>query len=143
MNRKWWLAILIAVLAAAAVTIGVVASRAQGSDTLPSLTPTQLLSDVATKAHDTTSISGDVTWTNNLIGDTSVLNLGGAATPTGLASLLQGGSGRIWLQDGKLRLESQGQGGDLVVTAAGGELWAYSSAANSADERLGRRLRPD
>ena len=134
MPRRILIPLLIAVLVAAAVTVGVVASRAQGSPTLPALTPTQLLSDMATKANDTKAISGDVTWTNNLIGDTSVLSLGGATTPTGIASLLQGGTGRIWLQDGKVRLESQGQGGDLVVTAANGTIWAYSSAADTATQ---------
>ena len=89
---------------------------------------------MATKAHETTSISGDVTWTNGLLGDTSALNLGGATTPGGIASLLQGGKGRIWLQDGEVRLESQGQGGDLVVTAANGSVWTYSSAANTATQ---------
>jgi len=132
MSRKVLIPVLIAVVAAA-VTVGVLASRAQGSATLPAVTPSQLLSDMATKAPDTTSISGDVAWTNNLIGDTSALNFGGA-TPTGIASLLQGGKGRIWLQDGKARLESQGQGGDLVVTAADGSVWAYSSAANTATQ---------
>ena len=133
MSRKVLIPVLIAVVAAA-VTVGVLASRAQGSATLPAVTPSQLLSDMATKAPDTTSISGDVAWTNDLIGDTSALNFGGATTPTGIASLLQGGKGRIWLQDGKVRLESQGQGGDLVVTAANGSVWAYSSAANTATQ---------
>ncbi len=133
MPRKVLIPVLIAVVAAA-LTIGVLASRAQGSATLPAVTPSQLLADVAMKAHDTKAISGDVAWTNNLIGDTSALNLGGATTPTGIASLLQGGKGRIWLQDGKVRLESQGQGGDLVVTAANGSVWTYSSAANTATQ---------
>jgi outer membrane lipoprotein-sorting protein len=134
MSRRFLIPLLVAVLVAAAVTIGVVASRAQGSTTLPAVTPSQLLTDMATKAHDTRAISGDVTWTNNLIGDTSALNFGGATTPTGIASLLQGGKGRVWLQDGKVRLESQGQAGDLVVTAANGTVWAYSSAANTATQ---------
>jgi outer membrane lipoprotein-sorting protein len=134
MNRKILVPVLIAVLAAAAVAIGILATRAQGSATLPTLTASQVLTNMATKAHDTTSISGDVAWTNNLLGDTSALNLGGATTPTGIASLLQGGKGRIWLQDGKVRLESQGQGGDLVVTAANGSVWTYSSAANTATQ---------
>ncbi|HJW74159.1 MAG TPA: hypothetical protein VJ787_00620, partial [Thermoleophilia bacterium] len=133
MSRKVLIPVLIAVVAAAA-TIGVLTAHAQGSSTLPAVTPAQLLADVATKAHDTTSISGDVTWTNNLLGDMSALNLGGATTPTGIASLLQGGSGRIWLQDGDVRLESQGQGGDLVVVASGDSLWMYSSATNTATE---------
>jgi outer membrane lipoprotein-sorting protein len=133
MSRKVLIPILIVVVAAAA-TIGVLAARAQGSATLPTVTPSQLLANVATKAHQTKSLSGDVAWTNGLLGDTSVLNLGGATTPTGIASLLQGGKGRIWLQDGKVRLESQGQGGDLVVTAANGSVWTYTSAANTATQ---------
>ena len=133
MSRKVLIPILIVVVAAAA-TIGVLAARAQGSTTLPEITPSQLLADVATKSHDTKSLSGDVSWSNGLLGDTSALNLGGATTPTGIASLLQGGKGRVWLQDGKVRLESQGQGGDLVVTAADGSVWTYSSATNTATQ---------
>ena len=48
MSRKVLIPILIVVVAAA-VTIGVLAARAQGSATLPAVTPSQLLADVATK----------------------------------------------------------------------------------------------
>ena len=133
MPRKVLIPVLIVVVVAAAI-IGVLAARAQGSATLPAVTPSQLLADMATKAHNTKAISGDVAWTNNLIGDTSALNLGGATTPTGIASLLQGGKGRIWLQDGKVRLESQGQGGDqvLVADAEAGTLWTYTFVDDTA-----------
>jgi outer membrane lipoprotein-sorting protein len=133
MSRKVLIPLLVAVVAAA-VTVGVLTAHAQGSTTLPSVTPAQLLADMATKAHETTSISGEVTWKNNLVGDMSALNLGGANTATGIASLLQGGSGRIWLQDGKARLESQGQAADLAVVAADGTMWTYSSATDTATE---------
>jgi outer membrane lipoprotein-sorting protein len=134
MSRKVLIPILIAALVVAAVVVGALASRARGDTSLPAISAPQLLTNVATKAHDTTSISGNVSWQNDLLGNTSGLNLGGATTPTGLSSLLQGGSGRIWLQGGKTRLESQGQNGDFVVTAANGTVWTYSSATNTATE---------
>jgi len=135
--RRRTLALIAGVAAVAvALIVGVVTAGAQGPSNLPSITVSQLLQNVATKAHGTTAISGDVAWTNDLMGGTSLLSLGGNQTPSGLSSLLSGGSGRIWAQNGKVRLESQGQNGDLVVVGGGGtgKLWTWDSMTNTATQ---------
>jgi len=139
MSRKPLIYVLVAVLAAAAVTIGVVASRAQGSTaTLPTIAPAQLLANVAAAQQTTKSISGDVAWSNGLIpgsGLSGLLSGGGGAAPSSLTGLLTGGSGRLWAQLGSgLRLESQGSGADFVVVAGRSGVWSYSSATDTATQ---------
>ena len=73
-------------------------------------------------------------WSNDLIGGSSLLSLGGTQTPGGLSSLLTGGSGRVWAQDGKVRLESQGQNGDFVVVGNGATVWTWDSMTTTATQ---------
>ena len=118
--RRRTLAIVIAAAAVAAILIvGVVTAGAQSPSSLPTIGVQTLLQNVASNAAKTTAVNGDFSWSNGLLGSTSLLSLGGSQTPTGLSSLLLGGSGRLWLQDGKMRLESQGQNGDLVAIVNG------------------------
>ena len=49
-------------------------------------------------------------------------------------SLLTGGSGRVWAQDGKVRLESQGQNGDFVVVGNGATVWTWDSMTTTATQ---------
>jgi len=131
--RRRTLFILIAVVAAAAILIvGVVAAGAKGSSNLSSISVQQLLQNVATRAHDTTAMNGEFAWSNDLLGTSSLLSLSGDQTPSGLASLLQGGSGRVWLQNGKARIESQGQSGDFVAIVNGTTAWTWDSMTNTA-----------
>jgi outer membrane lipoprotein-sorting protein len=133
--RRRTLFILIAVVAAAAILIvGVVAAGATGSPNLPTVSVQQLLQNVATKAHDTTAMNGEFAWSNDLLGTSSLLSLGGNQTPSGLASLLQGGSGRVWLQSGKARVESQGQNGDFIAVVNGTTAWTWDSMTNTATQ---------
>lgn len=135
MTRKWGTVIVVAVLAAAALTVGIAASRAQGGPRLRDLSVAQLLTKVAVAAKSKTAISGDVTWSNGLIpgsGLGSLLNGQGLA-PASLSDLALGGSGRLWLQRaGGLRLEVQGADGDFVMVAGKRGLWTYSSATDTA-----------
>ncbi len=96
MSRKYLISFLLAALVAAAVIVGVVASRAQGSTALPSISPAALLAKVATAAKSPVPVSGSVTWTNGLIPGSSVANLlgGQSAAPSSIAGLAMGGSGR-------------------------------------------------
>jgi outer membrane lipoprotein-sorting protein len=131
--RRRTLFILIAVVALAAILIvGVVTAGAKGSSKLTPIGVQKLLHNVATNAAKTTAINGDFAWSNGLLGTSSLLSLGGNQTPSGLSSLLLGGSGRLWLQDGKMRLESQGQNGDLVAIANGTTAWTWDSVTNTA-----------
>lgn len=135
MSRKWWAIIVVAVLAVAAVTVGIATSMAQGTTSLQSLSVAQLLAKVSDASKSTTAVSGDITWSNGLIPGSDLTGLlgGQSSAPSSLSSLALGGSGRIWLQQGTgLRLESQGSGSDFVVVAGKNGLWSYSSATSTA-----------
>ncbi len=135
MRKRWWAVTVVAVLAAVAVTVGIATSRAQGKPTLQSLSVAQLLAKVADAGKTTTTVSGDITWSNGLIpgSDLSGLLSGQSSAPTSLSGLALGGSGRIWLQQGGgMRLEAQGSGSDFVLIAGKDGIWSYSSATNTA-----------
>ena len=136
MSRRWWAILVVAVLAAAAVTVGIATSRAQGSATsLRPISAAALLARVAGAAKTTTAVSGDVSWSNGLIPGSDLTGLlsGQGAAPTSLSGLALGGSGRLWFQQGSgLRLESQGSGSDFVVVAGKNGVWSYSSASGTA-----------
>ena len=130
--RRRTIALLAAAVVIAVALVVVVTAAAQGPSSLQSITVSQLLRNVATKAQGTSAVSGDVVWTNGLLGGSSLLSLGGNQTPGGLSSLLTGGSGRVWAQNGKVRLESQGQNGDFVVVANGATVWTWDSMTTTA-----------
>lgn len=137
MSRKVMILVVVGVLLVGGLIAGVVAARAQGSTSLPTLTPAQLLDKLATGAGNATSVSGDFAWTNGLIpgSDLSALTGGQSAAPTSITSLLMGGSGRLWVQKGSgVRFEAQGNGGDFVLVAGKDGVWTYSSAANTATQ---------
>ncbi len=132
MRRKTLTILAAAAVLVAVLIVGVVTAAAKGPSTLRPIGVAQLLGNVATKAHGTTAVSGDVTWSNDLLGSASSLLSLGNATPTGLSSLLAGGSGRVWVQDGKLRLEQQGQNGDFVAVVNGRAVWTWDSMTSTA-----------
>lgn len=125
---------IVAILVVAGGTVGIVQARAQGEPSLAAVTPAELLAKVAHNSESIASVSGDVTWKNDVLG-LSMLSFGGQGTGDA-TSLLASGSGRVWVQDGKARLEIQGAMGD--TTAIGdsttSKLWVYSSTKNTATE---------
>jgi outer membrane lipoprotein-sorting protein len=129
---------LVAVIAAAGAAAGIVATRAQGSTNLPQMSAAQLLAkvEVANQSHSTTAVSGNFSWSNNLLGSGLAGLFGSqASAPTNITSLLMGGSGRLWIQHGSgLRLEAQGSNGDLVLVAGKNGVWTYSSATGTATQ---------
>ncbi len=131
MRRNMFFVLGVVIALAAALTIGIAVARGQGGSDLPALAPAELLAKVAQSTPQTASVSGDVAWTNDLLGTAALQLPGGDA---GLASLLQSGSGRFWYQDGKIRFESQGAAGDLVVVLNGATAWLYSSQSETATE---------
>ena len=133
MRRRTLTIIVAGAVIVGVLIVGVVTAGAQGPSSLPSITVSQLLQNVATRAQGTTAVSGDVAWTNDLFGSSSPLSLGNQ-TPSGLSSLLSGGSGRVWAQDGKARLESQGQNGDFVVVDNGATVWTWDSMTSTATQ---------
>jgi outer membrane lipoprotein-sorting protein len=142
MRRRTLALIAAGAVIAVVLVVGVVTAGAQSPSSLPSITVSQLLQNVATKAQNTTAVSGDVAWSNDLLGSSSLLSLGGNQTPAGLSSLLTGGSGRVWAQNGKARLESQGQNGDFVAVANGVTIWTWDSMTNTATRYSSSRSTP-
>jgi outer membrane lipoprotein-sorting protein len=134
MRRTYIVAVVVALLAVVALTIGIVVARADDPGTLPSVSASELLFKMATTDHSNVVVNGTVKWTNDLLGQSGLVDTshyGAAQSP-----LTGSGSGRFWTQDGNLRLESQGQGGDQVVVfnQKAGTAWVYTYAANTATE---------
>jgi outer membrane lipoprotein-sorting protein len=117
-------------LAAVAAILLVIAAVAGGRDTLPSLTAGELLARMSAADGQSRAISGEVSWTNHLLGDLAVpsqYDRRAAQTP-----LAADGGGRVWLASGGLRLESQASGGDqvIVLSAAKRKAWVYDYATD-------------
>ena len=134
MRRTYVLTAVVGLLAAIALTIGIVVARADQPATLPSVSASELLFKMATTDHSNVVVNGTVKWTNDLLGQSGLIDTsqyGAAQSP-----LTGSGSGRLWLQDGNLRLESQGQGGDqiAVFNQKAHTAWTYTYAANTATE---------
>ncbi len=66
-------------------------------------------------------LSATITFTNNLIGSSEI---------QGTDPLLNGGQGRLWVGDGRIRLEIQSNNGDAQVVFNRGSFWAYDPAMN-------------
>lgn len=133
MRGKRFLTILIAAATVAALGGALVAvAGADDTGALPDITASELIARMGDHSRAPGAISGDIRWTNDLFGD-----LPEAPEHAGLPAgspLFAGGSGRLWAQGGKLRLESQGSGGDqiLVADGAAGTVWTYTFATDTA-----------
>lgn len=123
---------LVVLLAAVGATVGVVGAKAQGEPRLATITPAQLLANVQQHVGDISSVNGEVSWKNDVLG-LSMLSFGGQSSGD-LAALLSSGSGRLWVQDGKARFEIQGAMGDTIVTGGSASVWVYTAASNTATE---------
>lgn len=135
MSRKVLLYLALAVVVVGGLVVGVAVTRAQTGGTLPAMKASQVLANVAAKAHSVRAVSGDFAWTNNLVPGSDLAAMAGRnSTPTGLSSLATGGKGRLWVQGGSVRLEAQGQSGDLTIVAGKNGLWTYTSANNTVTQ---------
>jgi outer membrane lipoprotein-sorting protein len=135
MRSRVWLYVVIAVAAAIALVAGVVAVAGAGSTTnLPAISAQDLMAKMAAADGSVTSVSGEVSWDNTLFGDVGTAS--GMAQLPAQSALTSSGSGRIWLSDAGVRVESQGSGGDQVagVSKASQTAWVYDSAANTAKQ---------
>jgi outer membrane lipoprotein-sorting protein len=134
MRTKLTIYVVVAVLAVAGLVAGIVAVAGAGSaDPLPAMTAPDLLAKMAQQDQKGTSMSGDVAWQNNLLGDLSALT-GGNMGSSAKLPLAASGSGRIWMSEGGMRIESQASGGDqtVVVNSAARDAWMFDYAANTA-----------
>lgn len=75
----------------------------------------------ALTARPVRGVSATITFTNNLIGSSQL---------QGTDPLLDGGQGRLWASDGRIRLEIQSSNGDAQVVFNRGSFWAYDPAMN-------------
>ena len=134
MRTKLTIYVVVAVLAAAGLIAGIVAvAGADPANPLPTVPAADLLAKMAQQDQKTTSISGAVSWQNNLLGDISALsgsNMGASAK----LPLAANGSGRIWMSAGGVRVESLASGGDQIIVSNSTtrDVWLYDYAANTA-----------
>jgi outer membrane lipoprotein-sorting protein len=76
------------------------------------------------------AVHGDFAWSNQLLGSGSLP----AEAPAELKQLFPAGSGTIWYQDGKIKVEA-GNGTDTVTAVKSGDsLWFFSALTNTATE---------
>jgi outer membrane lipoprotein-sorting protein len=122
--------IVVVVVLAAVLAAVLTTAPARGAVTLTTLTPTQLISKMIAELPNVKAVHGDFAWTNQLLGSASLP----AQAPAELQKLFPAGSGTLWYQDGKVRVQA-GNGTDTVMAVEnGGALWLFSSLANTATE---------
>ena len=134
MRTKLTIYAVVAVLAVAGLVAGIVAVAGAGqANPLPAVSAADLLAKMAQQDQKTTSISGAVSWKNNLLGDISAMN-GSNMGASAKLPLAANGSGRIWMSAGGVRVESLASGGDqiIVVNSPARDAWLYDYAANTA-----------
>jgi hypothetical protein len=132
MRSKLTIFVSIGLLAAVALVAGIVAVAGAGSSTsLPAISAAELMARMGQSQGQVQSVGGDISWKNDLFGD-----LGSAAQMGQMPAqspLTSNGSGRMWVSDAGLRVESQGSGGDQVagVSKATRTAWTYDYASNT------------
>lgn len=132
MRSRFTLYIVIAaVVALALVGVAVAVAGAGSTANLPAVSASELMAKMAQADGTVTAVSGEISWKNTLLGDVSAADMG--ALPA-QSPLLASGSGRVWVSEDGVRVESQGGGGDQIggVDKAAREAWTYDSATNTA-----------
>jgi outer membrane lipoprotein-sorting protein len=116
--------IVTAVLAVVVVVSVVAIASAGDSGPVPPAATRAVAIHSALTAPAVAGLSADVKFTNHLIDSSSI---------QGGDPLLTGGSGRVWVgQDGRFRLELQGDGGDPQITSDGTNVTVYDASTNTA-----------
>ncbi len=116
---------LLAVLAAAAVVAAAgtaIALAAGGGGPVPPAKPLAGAVHDALAAPPVRGVTARVKFTNHLI-DSAGLE--------GAAPLLKGGSGRLWLTKGQIRLELQSDQGDAQIVSDGKTFWVYDVSSHT------------
>lgn len=132
MRSKVLISVVIGLVAAVALVAGVVAVAGAGSSaSLPAISAAELMARMGQSQGQVQAVSGEISWTNDLFGDVgSAAQMGQMPAQSPLTS---NGSGRVWVSDAGMRVESQGSGGDQVAGAskATRTAWTYDSATNA------------
>jgi outer membrane lipoprotein-sorting protein len=145
MRSRLVMYIALGLVAAVALIVGIVAvAGADQANPLPAVSAPDLLAKMAQQDQHPTSISGDVSWQNNLLGDLSALT-GSDPGVSAKLPLAGSGSGRLWMSDAGARVESQAGGGDQTVVAnsSAHDVWLYDYAANTARHVVTTGTPPD
>ena len=115
---------LIAGFVSAIVAGAAIAVAAAGTGPVP---PPKALPNAvhsALTAPAPSGITARISFTNHLIDSSSI---------QGADPILSGATGRLWLSDGKVRLELQSDSGqDAQVVVSDGSFWIYDPASNTA-----------
>ena len=98
-----------------------IAVAAAGSGPVPQKRSLAAAIHHALRAKSVRGMSATITFTNNLIGSSDI---------QGSDPLLTGAPGRLWVGDGRVRLELQSGNGDAQVVFNRGSFWAYDPAMN-------------
>jgi len=132
MRSRLTLYIVIAVVVVLAVVgVAVAVAGAGSTANLPAISASDLLAKMAQAKGSVTSVSGEISWKNNLFGEVTSADM--AQLPA-QSPLLASGSGRVWISEDGARVESQGSGGDQVagIDKAARQAWTYDSSTNTA-----------
>ncbi len=135
MRSKLVIALVVALVAVAAVVGVVAAARAGATTSLKPMTASELLAQMAQAKGQTQAISGEVSWTNDLLGNlSSALSSGNFGGASAQLPLVANGNGRIWVSKDGLELQSLASGGDqtIVANAKNHDVWIYDYATSSA-----------
>jgi hypothetical protein len=113
-----WIAAIVAILCGGTA----IALAATGGGPTPPPKPLATAVHDALAAPNPPGITARVEFTNHLISSDAV---------RGSDPLLTGGSGRLWLTNGRVRLELQSEQGDAQVVADDKSFWVYEPQANT------------
>lgn len=117
--------ILIAV-AVVALIIGVTSGLKAGDQNLPKMAPQEIVDKMIQATAKPASMSGSVIWTSDLGSLSSVVPALRASGDPVLA-LLAPGSGRVWVKNGRTRLELDQTKGTVTVLDDGSNMRVYSA----------------
>jgi hypothetical protein len=121
---------LIAVAFAAGLLAAALAVPARGEVTLPQLTPAELIVKMAAEAQDVQAVHGEFSWTNQLLGAGPLQLPAGA--PEDAEALLPAGTGEVWYQDGRARVQMGNGDVEVAAVKAGAVAWFYRSLNDTA-----------
>jgi len=121
---------LIAVAFAAGLLAAVLAVPARGEVTLPQLTPAELIAKMAAEVQDVQAVHGEFVWNNQLLGAGPLRLPAGA--PEDAEALLPSGTGEVWYQDGRVRVQMGNGDVEVAAVKSGAVAWFYRSLSDTA-----------
>jgi outer membrane lipoprotein-sorting protein len=116
---------IVAAVVALALTGAFAQAAISGNDPKPEPKPLDRAVHDAVTAPPVDGVSARIKFTNGLLPSGSLPNGGGSP-------LAAGAEGRLWLADGRARLELQSDAGDAQIVADGERLTVYDSSAETA-----------